>query len=59
MYTINNKFELGEECWSTYREKQYINVQFAMVKQRLFIRDIEFHVLLVMERDLKKVQNMH
>lgn len=21
MYTINNKFELGEECWSTYREK--------------------------------------
>lgn len=36
MYTINNKFELGEECWSTYREKQYINVQFAMVKQRLY-----------------------
>lgn len=21
MYTIDNKFELGEECWSVYREK--------------------------------------
>lgn len=21
MYTIDNKFELGEECWSAYREK--------------------------------------
>lgn len=21
MYTIDNKFELGEECWTTYREK--------------------------------------
>lgn len=21
MYTIDNKFELGEECWSVYRKK--------------------------------------
>lgn len=21
MYTIDNKFELGEKCWSVYREK--------------------------------------
>lgn len=40
MYTINNKFELDEECWSVYREKIKYECQICERKKELFTRVI-------------------
>lgn len=35
MYTIDNKFELGEECWSVYREKIKYECPICERKKRI------------------------
>lgn len=35
MYTIDNKFELGEKCWSVYREKIKYECPICEMKKRI------------------------
>lgn len=51
MKTIDNKFEIGEECYTYARENVEVVVQYVKGQRRFFTMDMRFHVNSVIQRE--------